>query len=350
MALPSLRYLEEQSAIETWRALCAAHSDRAGYWRRLGIVQFAFHRPGGLNTFQHAVALVRVAQNPIASKKPPLTGSRIEGAEADAKPPLTADQENALWQALYGAQPLSDAQVGIYRDQLAKLKLGWFENLADEQLYTRAHQLDRASEAHTAALASADMVMALDSLRVGTLLIGLLGLIGLYIRRLVLHRPFVTARIPDQLGPVTRKTAFVAYLLTMTFIALPLRPLRYLVTNWSSEAVARFSTLLNLVIYIPVVLIPFWVLYTLMRRRKAGVLDGKAVTWRALLAQLGFRTRGATGDMGAGIAGYLLITPLFLMAAVLSNHLFRHFQTPVNSGGNGYDDAPFATWTKFCFC
>jgi membrane protease YdiL (CAAX protease family) len=317
----------QESAVHAWRGLAGSPDGRPADWRRLGITLFTFGRPGGMEAFRRA-------------------------AEPTA-------EERTLWQAIYGREPITAGQAAALQATLTRLHLGWFENLAAAQLYTRAGRRAEASRAAARALASAQPVAAINRWEFLIVMVGLAGLLFVGLQWLSGRQPRLFATLGQKLPPFavlppaavphgaagqapdapvagmsppplsyqTRMIAFVTYLASPLAVSLPLLFLRPWLYRLPDVTVGRLTVALNLILYLPIVCLTLVVLSHLAASESP---DRFRPTPRAMLAALGFRTENALADMGAGLLGYALITPLTVFAGALSAWLFQRFSTPVH--------------------
>ena len=107
-------------------------------------------------------------------------GRRREGARET----IEHDAELATWRSLYGAKPIASQDVPRLRSNIGKMNLGWFENIALEQLYSRAGMAREAHTAHLAAFKSADRLSTIDDAEALLIFAGSLMWMALLIRSL----------------------------------------------------------------------------------------------------------------------------------------------------------------------
>jgi membrane protease YdiL (CAAX protease family) len=358
-------------AIGDWRALAAAPSARAGAWRRLGITLFLFKRPGGMAAFRHIASLPRTSPDPV----PALGMSRRlrERLAALAAASLPQPDESALWQALYGRTPLRSADVPGLRAKLARLRLGWFEDITAAQLYARAGMPLEADRAARQAHRSADSIITLLTVEGLLRLVGLLLLIahllGWFVRRIAFSEAKGRARAAAAMtapashplavpgaaprAPVdfalepspasaafpppadldlaprfsyrARMIAFVVYFGSYLVIAWPLKFIVPLIANWSDRDALRLNVVVDLAAFVPVVAI------TLIAFKRLAEADlHRRLSWRETWSAAGMRTNGPARDILTAVVSYTMLVPLLLFASQLSSVLFRHFHTPVH--------------------
>jgi membrane protease YdiL (CAAX protease family) len=125
--------------------------------------------------------------------------------------------------------------------------------------------------------------------------------------------------------------AFITYLFAHEGVgllaSLALSPFRARLEQLPATQLLRFTQVLQIVAYIPILGLP---LLILRRRVRFDPLSGEPITWRKLLACIGFRINNPIADLGAGVVGYLCVTPAVVMATLFSNWLFARFHTPQN--------------------
>ena len=123
--------------------------------------------------------------------------------------------------------------------------------------------------------------------------------------------------------------AFLLYLTIHETISLPLAlvlPLLH-VRDWSTLMRLRASLLLQLMFYVPVLLLPLWLLWRgAFLSSEAGAL-ATFTQWRRAI---GFRTHNALADVAAGMGSYLCLAPVMLLMGYLSDVLFHNYHTPLN--------------------
>ena len=360
-----------EDALEAWRQITRKPFVHTSDWRRLGLTLSLFHRPGVPEVFSHIAAARAVDAARLAKEKGQTARSRKAQA---AEVPVA--QEVALWKALYGAKPIVPEHVAGLRTVIGRLRLGWFEHAALAQLYIRAGQNAQADVELDAASLSASLLTGFNSFKVVLLLVGTLGLL-VYGLLSVINRLSALEKVTDRNSPPlyvesvrvpalespaaagypasypvllptvpplpslpasdlpsplqfsyrARTVAFSVYMAVFMIIGLPLRLLRPMVENWSSGALTRFNTVLEIVLYFPVVFIAIWVL---RRLTAAENPDHPIPSWRETFTALGMTSRRPLADIGVGAFNYVLLMPMFIAVTVFSGWLFRHYHTPIN--------------------
>jgi len=248
-----------------------------------------------------------------------------------------------MWEAIYGPHPLTPAQTAQYRWMLGQLRLGWFEDVAAAQLYARAGQWTQERAAAEAAARSAATLWRLQWLNVATVLCGIIGLfvVGLTILGKQVQRAAMSganSEVGDRREPAhfllpypVLLFAFICYLVVEEsvglVVSLALTPFHARLDTLSISTLLRLTQLLQIVAYIPILGIPLLILH---RRIRFDPSSGEPITWRKLLARIGFRVNNPVADVGAGALGYLLVTPAVLLATLISSWLFARFHTPQN--------------------
>jgi len=368
---PAVRERLTEDAIDDWRKITRKPFAHTADWRRLGLTLSLFNRPGVPEVFSHIAAARAVDAARLAKEKGQTARSRKAQA---AEVPVA--EEVVLWKTLYGPKPIAPEHVAGFRTVIGRLHLGWFEHAALAQLYTRAGQKAQADVELDAATQSASLLAGFNSFKVVLLLFGSIGLLvsGLL---LLLNRLSALERVTDRDSPLlyvesprvpyqaipaapvypgsyappvpivpplpslaeralpsslqfsyrARTVAFSVYMAVFMIIGLPLRLLRPIVENWSSGALTRFNTVLEIVLYLPVVFIAIWVL---RRLTAAENPDQSIPTWRETFTALGMTSQRPLADIGVGAFNYVLLMPLFIAVTVFSGWLFRHYHTPIN--------------------
>jgi membrane protease YdiL (CAAX protease family) len=354
-------------ALADWRTITHSTFAHTADWRRLALTLSLFDRPGIPEALGH-IAAARAVDDARLSKQKSRT-ARSRRAQA-AEVPVA--EEIVLWKALYSARPIAANRVAALRTVIGRLNLGWFEHAALAQLYTRAGQKPQAVQEQQAAYRSAALIVGFNSFELGLLMLGSVGLLmfGLlfllnrvsrqspaaeyasvaapyparvsappsYAIPAVLPLPFappmspvaVAERIaspPLAFSYRARTIAFSVYMAVFMLIGFPLRLLRPFVESWSSGAVTRLITVLEIVIYVPVVLIALW---TLRRLAAAESASPTLPTWRETFTALGMTSRRPMADIGVGTLNYVLLMPLFFAMTAFSHRLFQHYHTPIN--------------------
>jgi membrane protease YdiL (CAAX protease family) len=374
----------EDSAIEKWRALTWSKTARRSDWRRLGITLYLFGRQGGQEALQQAVQHRDPPDPSPAGKTKSLLSTQariIRAVQDDKTNRVTPAEEKALWQAIYGTAPLNPQRAPALRTTLTRLNLGWFEKVVLARLYARVGLRVQAEQAANSAYDSARAITKIAVWHLRIFLIGItcllmagLRIVGQHLQKpqtfspsgpdapwnstlnpipvpydAVTSAPYantgmsavpivpplpISATRSEPAPPLsyrTRIAAFVVYMALFVFIGLPFRLLLSKLgphlEDWSNTALLRLNVVINLVLYIPIVLISLWALQRLVI---AEAPEKPHPSLRSLLADLGLRSQRPLADTGVGILGYVMVTPLFLFATVLSNWLFRHYHTPVN--------------------
>lgn len=340
----------ENTALNQWRTLANSPGATAAEWRRLGILLFLFDRSGGLAAFRHIAA-----PPPTAPNSP----DRRDALESDPLPPA---QEIALWEAIYGLAPLTSGQADALRPLLARLRLGWFENLAASRLYARAGKSAESEHAAQAASAAARQPLLLNAGQFLLILAGVAGLISLSLYVLLRHatkEPLLHSRLaPLPLSYQAAMTLFVTYLVVMVAGGLLVSTGYALLWHTKGAPALRTQLLLQLGLYIPVLGLPALLLLRFVRQQEAlppdlsphaargnagegddrerplpsnsGEASRGKQSLRAVLSCLGFRRANPLIEGGIGLAAYVLVLPLFLGVASVSTWIFRHFPAPLN--------------------
>jgi membrane protease YdiL (CAAX protease family) len=366
--------INRASVAAQWRKLATSHTGKAAEWRRLGITLFLFHLPGGMEALRHVAD--HFPPPHATSGKGGITGQRADPF-GHLPTSVPAADEVAMWETLYGPRPLTAEQTAHCRQMLTRLRLGWFDNVAAAQLYTHAGQRDRARSAAAAAEQSVDMLWRVHDVEIGAIGFGILGLLALAVIGIsyALYRagtyasnraspsqpgtaayiqaapsgPFAHADgVPHstassfmrgERGAATNVPfpypvlllAFIVYLIGQEMIGLifelGLSPFHARLESLSTTTLLRLTQVVQIAAYVPILGLP---LLLLRRRLRYDPQSGEPLTLRQLLKYLGFRINNPLLDVGAGALGYMLVTPLVLLATLLSNWMFARFYTPQN--------------------
>ena len=352
-------------AVYAWRKITRSAIVHTSDWRRLALTLSLFNRPGVPEALSHISAARAVDAARLSKEKNRTARSRrAQAAE------VTVAEENALWKALYGGKPIAADHVSALRTVIGRLNLGWFEHAALAQLYSRAGQKLQAEDELGDAAWSASIVVGYNSFEAGLLLLGVIGLLTLGLL-FVLNRvsrkerrsgslseeffpagpatlaynisyspsfPIVPP-LPSQLSaervappPISfsyraRTVAFSVYLAVFMLIGLPLRLLRPLFENWSSGAVGRLNSVIEIIVYVPVVFIALWVLRRLAAAESAA---HTVATWRETFRTLGMTSQRPLADIGVGTLNYVLLMPVFFAVSAFSQKIFERYHTPIN--------------------
>lgn len=359
---------QSAQAILAWYRLANARTGTANDWRRLGITLFLFGRahssrssgiPSGLDALRRAVAL-SASGSPTknTSRANPTLRKRLGALEEPqaGTPAVSASEEAALWQAIYGMQAPSPAQARMLGPILTRLGLGWFENIAAAEMYARAGMRSEAHAAAARANESAQQLSRLYLLEVlfiafGTILLLIFGARALvssgltqqsippprldydFATNALSPTPASTAGLeaenpaPPTFSYRARMVAFMTYLGAPIVLWLPLLPLRSIVQRWSPVAAVRMASALTIVASFLIAAVAVMVLRRLVASEAP---DRRRPSLRATLSALGLRSRHPLADLGAGVLGYSLVLPPFYVAAWLSTLLFHRFHTPVH--------------------
>ena len=361
-------------ALDAWRKITGSAFVHTADWRRLALTLSLFERPGVPEALSHISAARAVDAARLAEQKGRTARSRRAQA---AEVPVA--EEVALWKTLYGTRPIAAEHVMALRTVIGRLNLGWFEHAALAQLYARAGQKPTAAQEREAAYRSASLIVVYSSFEVGLLMLGVVGLLtaGLLLVLKTASARGSDGRVTDYAayspatlygaGPAAptygeayspsipivppmpplpslplavqeapsplhfsyraRTIAFSVYMAVFMLIGLPLRLLRPVVAAWSSGAVMRLNTALEIVVYVPVVLIALWVL----RRLSAAESSSHTLpTWRETFQALGMTSQRPMADIGVGTLNYVLLMPLFFAVTAFSQRIFQHYHTPIN--------------------
>ena len=367
-------------AVQQWRDVVRSRQARAAEWRRLGIVLALFHRPGALDALGH---VEDTFLSPLPSPRP--KRASVETGNSDIDPfghgptGVSAKQEGAMWQALYGTQPITPSAVPGLQATLKKLRLGWFESIALAQLYQKGGLHTRAMQMATEADKSARRVRLLENTQVGGMALGFLSVIACGVVFLIRfsqrkqNAPFAPpvpafsaqtapmqfdfvvdangyappppAATSPQRPPFTTDfldappdaitsallLAFLIYLVSHTGFGLltrqALRPFADRIDALNSTQLLRLNFALQILLYLPVFLVPL----TALRARLAAYQKShQSLNLGTLLTRLGCRCRSLLAEVRAGAFAYLLLMPFLLLAGMISHLLFHRFHTPVN--------------------
>ena len=274
-------------------------------------------------------------------------------------PPVDRDHyaaEARLWQAAYGKEQLTPHQLDALAAQIRILpNIRWWQWPALSSLYQRQGDLSEANRYALMARSRAVLPLAAASaLLLGRIALGVAGvllLIYFSMRAVGVFRatesspgmnlwPTLPERKPfseRQLGAGDLMAVFVLFLaarevLSLLLVGFPgIGPRHFLAAPglitpfqgiikampavWRSELLDVLTAVHYLLSAVP----PFVYLRFLARRRGASLAD-----------ELGWSRRFLWPNIGYGIAGYALATPLFLLAALLAPRLFRHAPAPPN--------------------
>lgn len=343
---------KQKKAADIWYELAHSSPDSPGIWRRLGITFFLSKRTGGMEAFRH-ISDIHIPKSPLS-----LTDRRKGVESRDTLPLLPPAEERALWTAIYGDEKLTPVMARRIRPKLHSLKLDWFENIALAQLYDKAGMKAEAEKARNEARASAKLASTIQNLYVSLVLIGFFSLIAYiivqtYNRVMPKSQPVASGDGSDNINshnttlqaPIpqfdfrswthnlfsyrSQMLSFVVYyssFLLMGFIGSRLFHLfAPNIEQWTDELRMRVSIVFQLALFIPIVFVTLLTLRHLSRRETK-----RAVTMRDVLHGIGFRFDKPLTDLFTGVAGYVIILPIFLALSILSVKLFDKFPSPVN--------------------
>ena len=351
------------AAIGDWRSVTGLRAGRAGAWRRLGITLFLFNRSGGMTAFRHILNLP--LKEPVPASKAGVLSSRRDRLVAPPASDLPRSEEMALWETLYGPSAPRREDAGALRAKLTRLKLGWFEDIAAAQLYNRAGMVAEAERASRRAHVSADSIRDLLTFEGWLRIIGSILLLGAFVSWLVRSaanaagngpvrpaamrpayvdgcyappvlnvapsRPDVprSEAIPAASASVlsyrARMIGFVVYFGSYLLIAWPLQFIGPLISHWSDQSALRLNMAIDLLAYIPITAV------TLLALKKLATAEQhRPISWQETLRGVGFRTDGIGRDAAGAVVAFAMVTPVLLLASVVSRVLFRNFHTPVH--------------------
>lgn len=167
-----------EQAAQKWRDAARSKQAQAAEWRRLGIVLALFHRPGVLEALAHVAD--KFPPLPVSESSPGRASMQTGNSNIDpfghGRTGVSVAQELAAWQAVYGAQKVTAAQVVSLRNTLLQLRLGWFENIALAHLYQKAGLHADAVRAAEEANHTASSVRAYENTEINIMLFGFVGL------------------------------------------------------------------------------------------------------------------------------------------------------------------------------
>jgi membrane protease YdiL (CAAX protease family) len=123
----------------------------------------------------------------------------------------------------------------------------------------------------------------------------------------------------------TRVISFVIFFGSYLLLAWPLRSLIPIAGHWSSRDALRFTLILEISAYVPVVALTLKVCKLLAERESQ-----RRFTWRETLTALGLWTKRPLGDLFFAVGAYSMTIPAIYIAALVSYLLFRGIHTPVH--------------------
>lgn len=293
----------QQSLLRDLKRL-AAVQPRARNIRRLALMQHALGEP------DWKASLLRLRTLPLSTT------------------PFQAERELAMWRQALEERPKPE-QVESLRAQIEELDLGWYEHLALEALYRNA---GRPAEARAEADAAQQTLLWLALvLLLGLGLLGTGVLLGVGMALYVLwRRRHPAAPVPPALAvspptPISPSKADALYTVFLVFLAtravlqlaapLVLRPL---LRDSALRTSPTVSLLLSTALMLVSLAVPLAVYLRLSRRVGLTADD------------IGLRSRRPALDVLWGIGGYAVALPLLVLANLISERLFRGFETPLN--------------------
>lgn len=224
-----------------------------------------------------------------------------------------AEEETALWPAIYGDPPPKRAQVPALRARVEALRLGWFRYLALAALYEGAGLAREAQQQRRAAR---------DEAFRQQMLLGLLALLFFLVCSigLVLGMVFVRQAARGAWRPVGGAFRAPPYLLWETFLLyfaviagkVGLRVLFPALPRPGGAGPAG-DVILWILVTDLLGLLPLLYLAVLLRRRGEG------------LGEIGFRAQSVPIEVGYGAAGYAAVLPWVLLIAALTQWAGQRF-------------------------
>jgi len=319
----------EDVAIAEWRRLAAP--DHPVSTRRLGLTLLMFGRAGGLEVLLSVKRTARRGDGEIATDQGAIW---VRGQKLQTKIPDAFASERAVWESLYGAGPIDVRTVPQLKAAVGKMNLGWFDNIALEQLYSKAGMRREADAAYQAAYSSATRMASTGDIEILLFLVGALMWLATGAMRLM-GGGIDTGSVltPNAQRPTpnfsyrARTTAFAVFLASYLFIGYPIHVLLPDTRHWSNSSVLRLSSILQIILYIPVVLLA---IYTLRKLTYSESPEIGRLSFSRTLAALGMRTSNAAADIAAGVQGYVMVVPLFMISALISSRIFHAIHTPIN--------------------
>lgn len=312
----------ETEALDEYRKLTVSKTAGPADWRRLGILLFAFERPDGLKTLRTIATLP-----PPPAPKP----ARVRLSQPIDVVPKA--KEAALWEAIYGPEPIKRRDVPAYRATLSRLNLNWFEHIAAASLYDKARMRQEAGDERKAAYAATvgmETVTTVQALMVvfGAFALGVC-LFSRKARQNLAAAPSYKAALPtSRIPPFAPQAAIFTFVVYMGFThisaGLPFRKLLFFVPD---SAITHVAVPLSLLMYLPTVALA---LYVLRRFAASESEDRSMPTVREVLARIGFRADDVWLEVRRGIFGFTLCLPIVIVASLVSQYLFRRFETPPN--------------------
>jgi len=119
--------------------------------------------------------------------------------------------------------------------------------------------------------------------------------------------------------------AFVVYFGSFLLMAWLFQFLSPLIAKLSDLEALRATMVLELLVYVPVLSITLFALKLLAEREQ-----NCRYTWRDTLYAVGLRSDRVAGDTVTAVVGYMMMSPLVIVALVVSNMIFHKFHTPVH--------------------
>ena len=361
---PGVEYQADvKRTLKAWREIADRKGAHPSDWRRLGLAQAIFGKPEALQTFQQLPLLY--AQHKPTSKL------KIKNAKPDAKPKkketeneetdlayiwtpkVPPAQEAALWQAIYGKEPIDAKKVPALAAQVKSLELQWFEPVALSDLYAKANLPVESRHASEAALASVHYLVFFDRVETAIRLLSLPAVFvffGWFLRKRSQAPPVAPVipayggypvgygptagyapqlynvpppKVPNVFSYHARMVAFVAYMALPLILFLPLALFHSQIHALSADALGRLEAGLEIGGSLLCGLIAIVILRRVDASDRIGEERLSRPSFRDTLHQLGYRSNRVPGDIAAGIVGYpALFVPLVIARPYFNEIVF----------------------------
>ena len=239
------------------------------------------------------------------------------------------ESELAMWGEVLGSSPVNPARAPAIEQQLERMDLGWYRNLALESLYTNVGWRDRAEQASRAARRPWNRMLTLGIAAFLVILAGLgLGLLmAIYLTWArknpgAPRPPLLALYPPPPLGKRQGETLYFVFLVYLiSYAVMQMGVGRLLGSALNNRLTSSPDYVLPLISVLTVILwltIPLYALKLLALRVGLTSRD------------IGLRSDHLVGDILWGIGGWMVALPMVIGVTVVASIVFRGVDTPTH--------------------
>jgi len=292
----------------------------------VALYQSAVSQQASYESLRRLVVIAPAVERPAAIKR----YSHISDIEIEGRGGISArDAETAMWRAIYVSPgKLSAGDMARYVAKIRAMSLGWYERLALADLYAKAGMTKNADSERSQAYESATrMVMTLVGIALLMIIMGFVGLVFLIIYIISKSRGRPGAMNDIVSLPLAQKSIASEVLLEIFVVCIVIHiGMHFLASDLVKHAIRAMHVSVELKSVVTAALgYCLWgfltLAYTIVRLRSIGLS----------LKSIGLSSRYPLQDIKWGIAGYMSVLPVFVIAGIMSQIIFRLVPGPSNS-------------------